>query len=134
MKSVLPETRKRVEQSTSDNVSQKIEQELERNIHYYSDKGYNTLTRRLNQLDKEWDTERVLEANASFLVVVGSILALTVNKKWIFLPAVIGAFLLQHAVQGWCPPLPLIRRFGIRTPQEIQKERNALKEFRGDFK
>lgn len=134
MKSLLPDTRKRVEQSTSDEISQKIQQELDRNIHYYSDKGYNTLTRRLKQLDKEWDTERVLAANASFFVIIGGVLALTVSRKWILLPVVVGSFLFQHALQGWCPPLPLIRRFGIRTPQEIQEERNVLKEFRGDFK
>jgi len=43
------------------------------------------------------------------------------------------AFLLQHAVQGWCPPLPVLRRLGFRTAREIEVERNALKALRGDF-
>jgi hypothetical protein len=42
-------------------------------------------------------------------------------------------FLLQHAVQGWCPPLPLLRRLGVRTADEINEERYALKALRGDF-
>jgi hypothetical protein len=40
---------------------------------------------------------------------------------------------MQHALQGWCPPLPLLRRLGVRTQQEIERERYALKALRGDF-
>ena len=42
-------------------------------------------------------------------------------------------FLLQHAVQGWCPPVPFFRRRGVRTAREIEIERYALKALRGDF-
>jgi len=43
------------------------------------------------------------------------------------------SFCLQHALQGWCPPLTLFRRLGIRTQREIDDERTALKALRGDF-
>lgn len=43
-------------------------------------------------------------------------------------------FLLMHAVQGWCPPIPVLRRFGVRTTFEIDRERNALKALRGDYR
>ena len=33
----------------------------------------------------------------------------------------------------WCPPLPLVRRLGIRTLAEIEQERHALKALRGDY-
>jgi hypothetical protein len=49
------------------------------------------------------------------------------------LPAVVAGFLLQHAVQGWCPPVPVFRRLGIRTAREIDLERYGLKAIRGDF-
>ena len=42
-------------------------------------------------------------------------------------------FLLQHAVQGWCRPVPIFRRLGIRTASEIDAERYALRMIRGDF-
>jgi len=45
----------------------------------------------------------------------------------------VGGFLLQHGVQGWCPPLGILRRLGVRTPREIEAERYALKSIRGDF-
>ncbi len=45
----------------------------------------------------------------------------------------VGGFLLQHAVQGWCPPLPVFRQMGVRTQTEIDEKRAALKALRGDF-
>ncbi|HEV2173318.1 MAG TPA: hypothetical protein VGR71_07115, partial [Nitrospira sp.] len=45
----------------------------------------------------------------------------------------VAGFLLQHAVQGWCPTISLFRRLGVRTTQEIDHERYALKALRGDF-
>jgi hypothetical protein len=41
-------------------------------------------------------------------------------------------FLLMYAVQGWCPPVSILRRFGFRTRQEIDLEKYALKALRGD--
>jgi hypothetical protein len=64
---------------------------------------------------------------------VGLTLGGTVNRKWYLLPAGVAAFLLLHAVQGWCPPLPVLRRLGFRTAAEIAYERYALKAMRGDF-
>jgi hypothetical protein len=40
------------------------------------------------------------------------------------------SFLLLHAIEGWCPPLPILRGLGIRTREEIARERYALA---GDF-
>ena len=64
---------------------------------------------------------------------VGAGLALLVDRRFALIPLVVGGFLLQHAVQGWCPPLPLFRRGGVRTQTEIEQERYALKAIRGDF-
>ena len=52
----------------------------------------------------------------------------------IALPIAVAGFLLQHAVQGWCPPVPVMRRLGFRTEREIDAERTALKALRGDFR
>lgn len=60
-------------------------------------------------------------------------LGVTVNRKWLLLPGTVLPFLFQHAVQGWCPPVVLFRRLGVRTHKEIQLEKSALKIFRGDF-
>jgi Protein of unknown function (DUF2892) len=88
---------------------------------------------RLRRLRREWDVERALEAGAASLVVAGTTLAAVQDRRWRWLPAVVGGFLLQHAIQGWCPPLPVFRRLGFRTADEIARERYALKAMRGDF-
>jgi hypothetical protein len=49
------------------------------------------------------------------------------------LTGTVGFFLLQHALQGWCPPLPIIRALGVRTAEEISAEKAVLKRMRGDF-
>lgn len=76
---------------------------------------------------------RTLEANAATLATVGAGLALVVDRRFALIPLVVGGFLLQHAVQGWCPPLPIFRRYGVPTQTEIDYERYALKTLRGDF-
>jgi hypothetical protein len=65
-------------------------------------------------LDDEWDIERWLEANASALAFTGTVLGLLVNKKFFAIPCIVLPFLFQHAVQGWCPPVPILRRKGVR--------------------
>jgi hypothetical protein len=92
------------------------------------------IERRLNELDREWDVERTLEANAATVALVGLVLGAAVDRRWFLLPGAVATFLLQHAVQGWCPPVPLFRRLGFRTSREIENERAVLKGRRGDFR
>jgi hypothetical protein len=75
--------------------------------------------------------ERWLETNASALAFTGVVLGLVVNKKFFVIPCLVLPFLFQHAVR--CPPVPLLRRKGVRTRREIDAEKYALKALRGDF-
>lgn len=129
----IPPTVQRVPQNTDQEINEQIRRQTEENIACYASQGRGAIDRRLAELDREWDIERTLEANASTLALVGLGLGATVDRKWFLFPGVIAGFLLQHAVQGWCPPLPLFRRMGIRTAAEINYERYALKYLRGDF-
>jgi hypothetical protein len=91
------------------------------------------ITERIEEIEREWDIERTLETNAATLALSGVALAAMFSKKWLALPGTVLGFLLQHGVQGWCPPVPLFRRLGVRTRSEIERERFALKFLRGDF-
>ena len=91
------------------------------------------IVQRLKELDAEWDIERAIEMNASAIAFTGVALGYFVHPYWLALPALVTAFLFQHAVQGWCPPVPILRRLGFRTADEIAQERMALKAVRGDF-
>ena len=118
----------RVRKVTSGEINQKISREIEENIRYYANQGPVAINQRIHKLEKEWDVERVLELNASLIALGGIILASIQNKRWLILPGIVTAFLAQHAIQGWCPPIPIIRRMGIRTQKEIETERHGLLE------
>lgn len=104
------------------------------NIRKYSEKSHKEISRRIKELDKEWDIERVLDLNMSALALCGITLSLLLNKYSIILPILLLLFFIWHAFQGWCPPIPILRYFKIRTRPEIDREKYALKALRGDFK
>ena len=124
----------RVRRHTPPKTQAKIEQRLERNVSFHGTRTKTDRARRIAELEEEWSIERHLDTTASALGLGGALLGLTVSKKWLLASAVVGGFLLQHAITGWCPPLTLFRRLGVRTRSEIDREKFALKALRGDFK
>jgi len=130
---MLPSTVSRVPHQTAEHVNEQIRRQTEQNVAHIAAQGPGAIDRRLAELDREWDIERTLEANAATAVLIGSALGALVDRRFFAFPAVVAGFLLLHAVQGWCPPLPLFRRAGVRTASEIDYERYSLKAIRGDF-
>jgi hypothetical protein len=123
----------RVRKHTASHHNRRIDEEFETIVHLYAQADGDMIARRLRELDHEWDMERSLETNASALALGGTLLGLLVSRKWLVLPMVVTGFLLNHAVRGWCPPVPAMRRAGVRTCREIERERYALMAIRGDF-
>ena len=117
----------RVRHSTAPEVNREIDRRTINNIRHYANSSEEVIHRRIEELDQEWDIERALEVNASTLALSGLLLGVTVNRKWLALPGVVLSFLLQHGLQGWCPPLPILRKMGIRTRGEIDREKYELK-------
>lgn len=128
---IVPPSAVRVAKHTASHVQERIRSRTVENI-ARAISSPETVGARLRDLDREWDVERVLELNASLLTLTGVVLGKFVNRKWLYLSMGVTGFLAQHALQGWCPPLPILRRMGIRTCQEIEQERYALKMLRGD--
>jgi hypothetical protein len=128
----IPTTRERVPAHTSESVNERLEREMQQRLREIAAEP-SRIPRRLRELDEEWDIERAIEANASALAFTGVALGFLHHPYWLALPAAVTAFLFQHAVQGWCPPVPILRRLGFRTVYEIEQERYALKAMRGDF-
>lgn len=122
----------RVAESTTDEINREIRRRLEATVFYYA-RHPEEIEDRLHELDKEWDIERTLETTWSAVSLGGFLLGLTA-RRYSILGAAAAGFMLQHVSNGWCPPLPLFRRMGVRTSREINIERYALKALRGDFK
>ena len=113
-------------------VTDHLNEKMRERVAYYATHP-EEISDRLRELDEEWDIERVLETNSSALSLIGLTLGILGRRRWLLLPLVVQGFFLQHSIQGWCPPLPFLRRRGFRTQQEIEQERYALKALRGDF-
>jgi hypothetical protein len=129
----IPGSAERVPLHTAEEFNQRIADDIIARVHYLAAQP-DKIDERLSELDQEWDIERSLEANASALALTGLFMSgATGRRRWLALPALVSGFLFQHAVQGWCPPLPILRRLGFRTVHEIERERYALKAVRGDF-
>lgn len=122
-----------VRANTSPAVLRKIDCTIEERVQFYTTQPKQVVSRRIEELEREWDMERWLETNASSLALGSLILGLTVSKKYLLITTGVLGFLLTHAVRGWCPPVPALRRLGVRTKSEIDRERFALKILRGDF-
>jgi len=131
VESGMSATENRVEQNTDREVNERILRQIEANVLYYAER-LDQIEARLQELQKEWDIERAVQMNFGIVSMAGLVFSLF-NRKWIALPLVAGYFFLQHVWQGWCPPVPLLRRLGIRTQAEINREKYALKALRGDF-
>lgn len=129
----LPATATRVPQSTNAEVNALIRTRAEARVALLEGGRRVEFEARLAELEREWDIERVLQANAAALVLIGTFLGYRLNRRFLLLPLAVLGFFAQHALFGWCPPVPLFRRGGVRTAREIERERYAIKALRGDF-
>lgn len=123
----------RVRAHTPFEINERIDEATIDRLRLYARGDGELITRRLEALDREWDMERLLETNAASLSLVGVVLGTLVSRRFYVLPFVVAGFLLQHAIQGWCPPVSAFRRANVRTRKEIDRERHALKVLRGDY-
>jgi hypothetical protein len=113
--------------------NQRIDAQTQQCLDRYATADREAISRHLDALDREWDIERYLQMNAGIVSLSGVVLGAMVSRGFLVLPAVVFGFFFQHATQGWCPPLPVFRKMGVRTRREINQEKFALKALRGDF-
>lgn len=132
-RNILPSTSQRVFLRTDPLINAEIRKQTLRNLNIFKNCDSEEISERIRALNLEWDTERVLEVNAAMLVALSSYLGIRTSRIWFLLTGAVAVFMLQHALWGWCPPLPFIRKWGVRTAEEIYEEISALKAIRGDF-
>ena len=106
----------RVKEATPSSINEDIEREMWNRVGKLSVAGNHAITKRITELEEEWDIERYLGVNMSTLALIG-LGASVKNKAWLALPAVVLGFFMQHSIQGWCPPLPILRSLKIRNPK-----------------
>ena len=129
----LDESPDRVRAHSNRLQNHRIDAQTQQCLERYAAGDREAISRHINALDREWDVERYLQMNAGIVSLSGVVLGAMVSRRFLVLPAVVFGFFFQHATQGWCPPLPVFRKMGVRTRREINQEKYALKALRGDF-
>lgn len=119
------ETFDKVRQMTPRSVNEKIDRQMLQRVEEISAQGPEAIKGRLQELEKEWDLDKVLMLNFSVLVFA-QLLAARKDKRWLWGPIIQTPFMAMHAVLGWCPPSLWFRPMGFRTDKEIQSEREEL--------
>ena len=76
----------RVQRNTAEAINRRIEAATGERIRRLA-RHRLAIERRLRELDREWDIERVLETNASVVAFLGLVLGSAVNRRWLFVPA-----------------------------------------------
>lgn len=115
----------RVRSLTPVAVNRRIDEATMWRVQELQKQGEVAMWARLQELEKEWDIDRVLMANFGILVFA-QLLAARNDKRWLWGPLTQTPFLFMHATLGWCPPMLWFRPMGFRTKFEIQAEREAL--------
>lgn len=73
-------TADRVSAQTSLEINERLRRQMEQRLAHFG--AYpDQIEARLAELDREWDVERTLEANASTLAFMGTFLAATVDRR-----------------------------------------------------
>jgi hypothetical protein len=126
----------RVRDHSAQIVNRRVIRGIEASVARCMSQGRDAIVRRLTELDREWDIDRVLMAN--FAIMGGVAYGVGLDRDsyrpplgrrrrgWLYFFGAQLAFLLMHASAGWCPPAVLWRRLGIRTKSEIEAERSLL--------
>ncbi len=124
----------RIRDHSPEHVNKRIEEEIELSIKNFSRAKPDELSRRISELESEWDIDR---ATMMFFAALGSAalaLGTMKDKRFLALLGIQLPFQAWHAFYGWCPPVSLLRRMGYRTLKEIDAEKFALKTIRGDYR
>ena len=115
----VPPSSTRVQMNTAPEINARIRQETDASIAYYSQNP---------ELDRSsgWPSSTANGISSVCARAACRIRGLRRDRtgghpiaQWLIVPMLVTGFLWQYAVQGWSPQLPVLRRLGFRTPQEI---------------
>jgi hypothetical protein len=130
---MIPATTRRVEHNTDDAINRERQAQVQASLRYHAARPHE-IPARLDELNHECDIERALQANAAIAALAGLALMAVADRRFVAIPAMVVGFLMQHAIQGRCPPATLLRRLGFRTGAEIAEERCGLRMLDGEYR
>ncbi len=123
----------RVRAASDPAVNALIDEKIRERLTMYAGQSHTLISKRIKELEQEWDIERFMAVKASSLSFIGLVLGFVRARRWLLLPLLALPLFFQHSTTGTCLLTPLARRMGFRTRHEIDAEKYALKVLRGDF-
>src|SRR5438105_2378623 len=81
-----------VRAGTKPKVQKKIDRNIREQIIHFASQPKEVISRRIVELENEWDIEQVLEANAAGIGLASLLWGITVNKKCLALTATVLSF------------------------------------------
>lgn len=90
--------------------------------------GVNRLSgKSIEELEKEWDIEKIVELSAAVVTIASVLLSHTKNKQLNKLGETISSLLGVDSLKNWRPPTPFLRGMGFRSREEIDREIKSLR-------
>lgn len=117
------DTQNNSEKKTKENSQQKINSCILSNVADAAHMSTKEIEEHIKKLDVEWDIDKYREASDATVILLSTVLGYKVCKKWFLLSALTACCMLQHATLNWSPSMPILRKMGIRTKDEILREK-----------
>jgi hypothetical protein len=71
--------------------------------------------------------ERCLRGIGGFFVLLSVLLAHYHSKYWLFFTGFVGLNLLQSAFTNWCPMITILKKLGVKSQSQLEKENGGVK-------
>ena len=110
--------------------SESNERRAEANLAYYREHG-GEISRRLRELDDEWDVTRVLQVVTSGATLATFWFSISKSRLWTLATLALTVGTLHHGLTNRSPASDYARRLGFRTRTEIEAERRQLMALQG---
>src|SRR5262249_37746245 len=96
--------------------------------------GPQAIEKRLGWINQEWSVGRAVKASVAILVLGGLALSYFVGAWFLLVPFGAGLLLAQYLFSNRSVLGALFCALGLRTGEQIECEKLALRTLRGDFK
>jgi hypothetical protein len=127
---MLPTTSERVPRHTPTSLNRAIHSGINESVRRHAAHP-ERIDERLVELDREWDIERTLEANAATLAFTGVVLGGTVDKRWLALPALVTAFCSSTPCRAGAHPSPCCAGSGFAPCERSTRNGSHSRPFAG---
>jgi len=96
--------------------------------------GPEAIEKRLGWINQEWSVGRAVKGSVALLILAGLALSYFVSPWFLLLPLATGLLLAQYLFSKRSVLGDLFCALGLRTGEQIDCEKLALRTLRGDFK